>query len=181
MATTTRVTAEEFFKLANDHSRHELVRGEVVTMPPAGFAHGEDASGIDWFLESHVREHGGGQVVVEVGFTLFRDPDTVRAPDVAFVSESRLPSPGQRRKFYEGAPDLAVEVVSPDDTASEVLEKVREYLAAGTRLVWVVDRRTGSVAVYRANGTTQFLGESDTLSGEDVLPGFTVRVGDLFG
>ncbi|MGH2351789.1 MAG: Uma2 family endonuclease [Chloroflexota bacterium] len=181
MATATLTTAEEFLRWPDDgRHRYELVRGEVVVMAPPGFEHGGRALTLGFHLQAFVQEHGGGVVVVEAGFLLARDPDVVRAPDVAFVSEARLPPPEQRAGFFPGAPDLAIEVVSPNDTATEVLEKVQEYLAAGSRLVWVADARTRRVSVYRADGTVQFLREEDTLSGEDVLPGFTLRVRDIF-
>jgi Uma2 family endonuclease len=181
MATTKPVTAEQLLRMSRDgRHRYELVRGEVVTMPPVGLEHGDRSSGIAWLLRSFVREHGGGLVVVEVGFVLARDPDVVRAPDVAFIADARLPPPDQRSGFFEGAPDLAVEVVSPGDTATEVLEKVQEYLAAGSRLVWVVDPRTRSVTVYRPDGTAHLLQEAVTLAGEAVLPGFALPVRDIF-
>lgn len=180
MVTTARVTADEFLTMPDDGLRHELVSGEVISMPPAGLDHGDDALTIGLHLRRHVDRHGGGRVVVKVGFLLFHDPDTVRAPDVAFVSEARLPPAEERSRFVEGPPDLAVEVVSPGDTATEVLTKVQEYLTAGARLVWVVERRTRTVSIYRADGTVQLLRSGETLSGEDVLPGFALLVNDIF-
>ena len=181
MAIATRVDAEEFARLQGPESKFcELVRGEIIQMAPPGFGHGGTAVRIAFPLEQVVREHQLGWVVVESGFKLFRDPDTVRAPDVAFVSVARLPPLEERDGFFPGAPDLAVEVVSPGDTASEVFEKVQEYLTAGTRLVWVADARLQRVTVYRANGTVQFHGPDDALSGEDVLPGFTLAIRDIF-
>lgn len=181
MATATIITAEELFNMPGDgFHRYELVRGEVVKMAPPGFDHGATAVVIASDLRAYVHEHGGGVVVSETGFRINTDPDTVRAPDVAFVTEERLPPADQRAGYFPGAPDLAVEVVSPGDTATDVAEEVHEYLGAGSRLVWVVERKTRSVMVYRAGGTAQLLREPDTLSGEDVLPGFSVRVRDIF-
>ena len=180
VATTALLTAEELAQLpAVESARHELVRGELVTMAPPGFGHGQDALAIGSRLRAHVRQHSGGHVVVEAGFVLERDPDTVRAPDVAFVRHDRVPEGGVSG-FFDGPPDLAVEVVSPSDTAAEVVEKVREYLDAGTRLVWVVERRTRTITVYRPDGTAQLLTAGDTLQGEDVVGGFSVRVEEIF-
>jgi Uma2 family endonuclease len=118
--------------------------------------------------------------VVEVGFVLEHDPDTVRAPDVAFVTAARVPDATSRGKYFDGAPDLAVEVVSPGDTAAEVLEKVQEYLAAGCQMVWVIESKTRTVVSYRPDGSAKVLREDDQLSGEDVLPGFSVPVRRVF-
>lgn len=181
MTTTSLLTAEDLYRLPNDRChRYELVRGELVTAMPPGFDHGSDALRCGELLNAFVRPRRLGRVVAETGFVLFRGPDTVRAPDVAYVVTDRLPPPAQSAKFFEGAPDLAVEVISPSDTTSEVIEKVREYLTSGTRLVWLVDRGTRSITVYRANGSAHLLQEDDELSGEDVLPGFSVRVREVF-
>jgi Uma2 family endonuclease len=175
------MTAEELARLPDDgFHRYELVRGELRTMAPPGMDHGEDASNLVYFLKAHVRTYGGGRVFVESGVRLARDPDTVRGPDVSYIAEHRLPPPGQRSGFFQGAPDLAVEVVSPSNSAADVAEKVQEYLTAGGRLVWVVDRPRRAVTVHRADGSRQQLGVGDTLSGEDVLPGFALPVAEVF-
>jgi Uma2 family endonuclease len=121
----------------------------------------------------------GRVLAAETGFKLFTNPDTVRAPDVAFVSHDRIPDP-LPRGFAPFAPDLAVEVLSPDDKPGEVLEKVADWLKAGTRLVWVIDPDRRSARAYREDGTIEMLPESGVLDGEDVLPGFTCTVGELF-
>jgi len=127
-----------------------------------------------------VREHDLGLVVAaETGFTLARDPDTVRAPDVGFVSRERVPDP-LPKGYAEFAPDLAVEVLSPDDRPGEVLAKVADWLNAGSRLVWVVDPDQRLVRVYRADGSESLLGAHDLLVGEEVLPGFACPVADVF-
>jgi Uma2 family endonuclease len=129
---------------------------------------------------SHVKANKLGKVyAAETGFHIEHDPDTVRAPDVAFVRRDRLPPAGQRG-FFQGPPDLAVEVLSPDDSASEVLAKVQDWLAAGCELVWVVDPRTRTVSVYHSPRQAEMLGEGDRLTGGDVLPGFDLSVAEIF-
>lgn len=166
------MTAEELLRLNIPNKRTELVRGVLVVREPAGYQHGNVAAVILAAIASHVYANSLGRVfAAETGFTLRRNPDTVRAPDVAFISTARLPDPPPRG-FAELAPDLAVEVLSPDDRPGEVLTKVGDWLNAGARLVWVVDPIHVAARVYRADGTESILGETDALGGEDVLPGF---------
>ncbi|HSL82370.1 MAG TPA: Uma2 family endonuclease, partial [Thermoanaerobaculia bacterium] len=144
------LTAEDLYDLPLDDVRAELVRGDLVCEPPAGFEHGVGATEIGYYLRRCVEDHPIGVVCgAETGFILFRHPDTVRAPDAAFVTRERAERVVEREKYFEGAPDLAAEVVSPGDSRREVAEKVRDYLAAGTRLVWIIDRRRQSVTVYQ--------------------------------
>ena len=114
----------------------------------------------------------------DTGFLIERDPDTVRAPDVAFVSAARTPEIG-RRGYVPFAPDLAVEILSPGDRPSEVLEKVAAWLGAGTRLVWVIDPDRGNARVHRADGSTSIVPEDGALDGEDVLPGFNCPLAEV--
>jgi Uma2 family endonuclease len=182
MVVTTLMTAGELGQLPDGGvHRYELVKGVLVTMAPPGFGHGGTAFRLGHLMQLAIDQRGlGGEVVVESGFQLEEDPDTVRGLDVAYVARERLPATDARDGYYRGAPDLAVEVVSPHDTATEVLEKVQEYLTAGSRLVWVVDARTRTVTVYRPDGSAQVLRETDTLSGEAVLPGFAPPVREIF-
>lgn len=175
-------TADELIRLPTGMGRrYELVRGELKTMTPAGSRHGRIAFRLGLKLGAHVLQNGLGEVfAAETGFLLRRDPDTVRAPDVAFVSAGRLPEGGLPRGFFPGAPDLAVEVVSPDDAADEVQQKVLDYLRAGARQVWVVYPDTRSVMVHAAGGEARTLGPEETLDGGEVAPGFAVRVGEFF-
>ena len=176
----TLLTAEDIFKLSATDRRYELVKGELYEMPPAGARHGDVASETGARLRVHVRTNQLGRVfAAEAGFILHRDPDTVRAPDASFVAAERLP-PELPAGFLLLAPDLAVEVVSPGDTDREVQEKVEDWLAAGTRLVWAVYPATHPVAVYSSLETVQVLSQEDTLEGSEVVPGFACRVGDLF-
>jgi Uma2 family endonuclease len=160
--------------------RCELIHGELITMTPAGFEHGRIAAEIGWVLKEYVKHQPLGIVTgAETGFQIGHNPDTVRAPDAAFIRADRVPSIPVRG-FFPETPDLAVEVLSPSDRASEVAAKVRDWLAAGCRMVWVVDPETTSVTVYRGRDQIAILESSDMLDGGDVLPGFSVSVGSLF-
>jgi Uma2 family endonuclease len=177
---TKLLTAEEFLHYPSGEGRQELVRGRVVEMAPAGGGHGDTQTEFVLAMKPVARAQHLGFVISETGFILSRAPDVVRAPDVAFIAHDRLPG-GLPEGFIEGPPDIAVEIVSPGDTHTEVMEKIGEYLAAGARLVWVASRRSRTVTVHRSDGTAQTLRADDVLSGEDVMPGFEVRVADLFG
>jgi Uma2 family endonuclease len=175
------MTAEELLRLPSDNRRHELVMGELRTMSPTGFEHGGTTSKLDRSLGHYVEMHHLGQVVVgEPGFKLTTDPDTVRAPDVAFVRRERLAELGRVRGYFPGAPDLVVEVISPNDLYTEVDEKVAEWIEHGVRLVFVVNSRRRTVAVHRPGQPIRILGMDDFLDGEDVVPGWTLPVRDLF-
>jgi Uma2 family endonuclease len=174
------LTAEEFFWLADPEAK-ELVDGEIVTMTPAFFRHGMIASRFDRALRDFAERTGAGEVVTaEAGFITRRNPDRVRAPDVAFVTAARLATHGTDDRFFEGAPDLAIEVLSPGDRAPEVQSKIGEYLGAGARLVWVADPESATVTVYRLAGPPSVLGERDVLEGDDLLPGFRLELARLF-
>lgn len=173
------LTADDLLHLRLPHKRTELVRGRLVVREPAGYRHGVIAARIAHLLVDFVEARGLGQVVgAETGFTVGRDPDTVRAPDAAFIARERLPSPTPRG-FAELAPDLVVEVLSPDDRPGDVLGKVGEWLSAGSRLVWVVDAERGEARVYRADGTQAVVGPGEGLEGEDVLPGLAIPLSAL--
>lgn len=149
-------------------------------MPPSG-RHGMLALRIGARLQQWAEAGGRGVVCVESGFVLARNPDTVRAPDVAFVAAAHIPATGVPEGFWEQAPDLAVEMVSPSETAEDVREKVRDFLSAAARLVWEVHPRTREVLAHRApTGAIQALSDDDLLEAPDVLPGFSWRVADIF-
>ncbi len=170
--------AEDLYDLPDDGRRYELVRGELRSMPPAGFRHGLVCTNVIASLGTFVTEHGLGAVVSnDTGFILERDPDTLRGPDIAFVALDRLPE--DQSGFPELAPDLVVEVVSPNDRIQDVIEKARQYLDAGVRLVWVVDPRSRTATVHRPDGGTVLIGDA-ALDGEDVLPGFRLPLPELF-
>lgn len=167
--------------MPDDGLRRELVRGELRTMSPAGFKHGRIAARVARVLDAHVEEAGHGVALgAETGFVLSRDPDTVRAPDAAFVSQDRVEKVGDTAKYWPGAPDLAVEVVSPDDSFREVQEKALEWLAAGTIAVLVLDPAERTATVYRRGGDAHVHGTDDMLDLGDAVPGFSVTVARLF-
>jgi Uma2 family endonuclease len=183
MTTTTGklITAEEFSQMPGpeDGSKQELVRGVIITMPPPGGRHGACCSRVDRRIGAFVEEHTLGTVCAnDTGFVSERDPDTVRGPDVAYWSRQRLPE--VPKGYIEIEPDLIVEVVSPNDHYARIQKKVEHYLDKGVRLVWVADPEDRSVTVYRPGQKMTVLGENETLSGADVLPGFSCRVADLF-
>ncbi len=181
VALKTLMTADELWQMPNDGSRYELVAGELIQMPLSGFLHGTVASNLDRLIGTHTRAYDlGVTCAAETGFRLRQNPDTIRAPDAAFITKERVIAQGGTEKYWPGAPDLAVEVVSPSDRFDEVVEKVQEWLAAGTRLVWVALPRTKTIMVYRSNGQVQVLQEDDELNGENVLPGFVCRVKEIF-
>lgn len=175
------MTADDLLRLPDDGLRHELVRGELTTMAPTGWEHGCESGELTASLLPFARAHRLGRVATgEPGFLLATDPDTVRAPDVAFVRRERLPAGGPVRGYFPGAPDLAVEVISPNDLYAEVDEKVAAWLEHGTQIVFVVNPRRQTVAVHRPGQPVPILGIDGVLDGEDVVPGWTMPVRDLF-
>lgn len=175
------MTAEELLTLPDDGMRHELVKGKLVTMTPTGARHSSTAARLIRSLVNHVAEHDLGEVFAsEGGFVLATDPDTIRAPDVAFISRERIPEEGLPDGFWPGPPDLAAEVVSPNDTSEAVQAKVGEYLDAGTQLVWVVHPNARTVTEYKSLDEVRVLTEEDTLDGGEVVPGFSAPVRELF-
>jgi Uma2 family endonuclease len=182
MSTTTQLmTAEELLRLPRGRLRYELVKGELRTMSPAGFDHGVIIMNLASPLDQYVKAHNLGFVCgAETGFKIASDPDTVRAPDIAFVRRERIPSTGRPKAYWPGAPDLAVEVTSPGDTFEEVEEKVAEWLTAGARAVWVVNPKRRTVTVYSSPSEAAILTENDELDGQPVVPGFRCRVSEIF-
>ena len=171
-------TAEQLLR-AGDIGRCELIRGELRMMIPAGGEHGRITGKLTCAVGNHVMSRQLGTFyAAETGFILSRDPDTVRAPDVAFIRADRAAPPA--RGYVPGAPDLAVEVLSPDDRPGYVREKVAEWLEAGAHAVWVVDPRDRTVTVHTAGEAPTVLQGADTLRGGDVLPGFAVEVAEIF-
>ena len=183
MTTRVRITAQDLWRMGEGDVRRELVDGEVVEMTPVGGTHGQITSRLCRRMADHVERRGGGEVVVgDVGFVLRlpSDPERVRAPDVAFVSRERLPEGRLPEGFLVGAPDLAVEVLSPKDNPVEIQQKVRDYLEAGTRLVWLVAPQAKTVTVYRPDGSARLLRDHEALEGEDVLPGLSIPPAEIF-
>jgi Uma2 family endonuclease len=178
---TRLVSAEEFFSLGIRDSRTELVQGEVVQMSPAGGEHGVVAMRIGARLLHFVEAEALGVVcAAETGFLVSRDPDTVRAPDAAFISRERLGSAPLPKKFWPFAPDLAVEVVSPSDTAESIQERIRDWLAGGARRVWLVYPGTRTVHVHSTPTDVKIFQSGEILADGDLLPGFGCPIAALF-
>jgi Uma2 family endonuclease len=177
---TPLITAEEFGRMPDppDGSKQELVKGVIVTMPPPKARHGIVQTEVASLLRGVVKPNRLGWIVTESGSILDRDPDTVRGPDVAFYSIARQPTIPEN--YFEIPPDLAVEVLSPDDRRGRVRAKIAEYIAAGVRLVWLVDPETRTVLEYRGSLHGTEYDEAETITGADVLPEFTCRVADFF-
>jgi Uma2 family endonuclease len=177
------ITADEFFLMPPpaDGSRVELVRGEVVTVCRPGFRHGLRQLRIGGILDHFGRSTKQGRAVVETGAVTRRAPDTVRGPDISYWSAERLPLDQEPVGYPEMAPDLCVEVLSPNNVMARIREKMREYFERGVRMVWIVDPEDRNVAVYRSLDEGRIFHESATLAGEDVLPGFRCQVKELFG
>lgn len=181
MTTIEGITTAEQLLKAPGLGRCELVRGELIMMSPGGFEHGCITMKIAAPLANFVQQNRLGLVAgAETGFIIARDPDTVRAPDVAFVRAGRVPETAVQG-FFEGAADLAVEVLSPDDRASQLMANVQDWLEGGCGRVWVVDPRTRTVTVYRSRSEITVSGPSETLSDEELLPGFCLPVCEIFG
>ena len=178
---TRSVTADELLAMPDDGYRYELVKGELIRMSPTGDEHGKVTVRLTAPLYFYVEEHNLGVVyAAETGFKLESDPDTVRAPDVAFLSRSRREQAGRVEGYWSGAPDLAVEVLSPSDRRRKVGEKVANWLAAGTRMVWVVSPKLRTVTVYKSVTDVVTLTDEDQLEGGDVVPGFRIAVAKIF-
>jgi Uma2 family endonuclease len=167
------ITLEEYLALPEDGYRHEVSRGRLIREPQPGDDHGEICAQITGLLHDYLKQNPIGRLRVSSGVLLSREPLTVRGPDVSFVSASRL-AYGKADPFFNGAPDLAVEVVSPSNRAAALLEKIAEYFAAEAKVVWVVYSRTKSIAVHLANGEVSIVAGDEVLTALDVLPGFSV-------
>lgn len=183
MTTSAKLmTADELLNMPDDGRRYELIDGELIELPPPpGFLHGSVAGNAYWELRDFARRSGAGRVLAaETGFKISSEPDTVRAPDAAFVAAERLPDGDPPEGYLPFAPDLLVEVVSPSDRAREVREKVHRWLDAGARLVWVAYPSTKSVAVHRSKTDVTIVEGEQPLSGDPVLEGFSIPVSRLF-
>ena len=178
---TGLMTAEELERLDIPGKVTELVRGRLIVREPPGTYHGGIAATLCMLLGNFVRREKLGAVFAQhTGFKIESNPDTVRAPDVAYLCNERMGAVS-RRGYAPVAPDFAAEVLSPDDRASEVLAKVTALLSAGSRLVWVVDPDREEVRVYRPDGSMTIIPGDGSLDGEDVLPGFTCSVREVLG
>ena len=175
------MTVEEFLAHPTPEGKAELVRGELRVTPPPGSPHGFAAFNLALMLGNYVKQHALGRVLGDgFGYELVRLPRTVRVPDGSFVRMERLPAEGVRPGLLKLAPDLAIEVLSPSETASDLQEKLDDYKAAGTSLVWVVDPARRTVMVIPGDAPVRWLHEGDVLDGDDVIPGFSCLVSEIF-
>jgi Uma2 family endonuclease len=179
--TTRLITAEELEKFPQDDCRYELVEGRLIRMSPVGYRHGKIVLQFAALLVRYLQGRNVGTAVTEVGFKLASNPDTVRAPDIAVIRQERIPSVDPRG-FWQGPPDLAVEVLSPEDRPSDCLAKVDEYLLSGVPLVLVVDPDMKTVTAYRRSAAPITLHSgADLLDLDEIIPGFRCTLRDIFG
>ena len=180
MSTTTQthlMTAEQLMHLDDDSHRHELIKGELLTMPLPKYEHGRVTMNLAIILAQHVRANELGTVCAEAGFKLESNPDTVLGPDISFVAHDSSFSPPEG--YYPGAPDLAVEVLSPGDRRGRIERKLNVWLRSGTRAVWLVNPRHRTIEVISSTGNRRMLHETDELI-DDTVPGFRVKVSEIF-
>jgi Uma2 family endonuclease len=174
------ITLEEYVALPGDDLYvDEVSRGLLVREPRPGNQHGEIVAELTFALRLHLEQHPVGRVVTEAGFLLARSPLTIRGPDVAFIRADRVPAQ-KNPSFFDGAPDLAIEVVSPSNRGGELLQKIGEFLAAGTLLAWVVYPQTHTVVEHTQDGEIRIYTASDVLTAPALLPGFALAVSDIF-
>ena len=171
------MTVEEFENLPDSPYRQELIKGELLTMPPPNFLHGVIVANLAILLGHHIKANGLGHLCAETGYKLESDPDTVLGPDVSFVSKERVDEAGDG--YYQGPPDLAIEVLSPGDRKGYVERKLAVYLETGTRSVWLVNPRRRTVEVVTSLDNRRMLHEDDELV-DDTVPGFRVKVSEIF-
>jgi Uma2 family endonuclease len=182
MATTEKLlTAEEFEQLPNDGKRYELIDGELREMAPTVNWHGEVETNLTTLLHTHSRAHGLGRVSCgEVLYIVRRNPDRVRAADIAFIRQDRVPPLEARQHILEVIPDFVVEILSKSDTIEEISDKIDDWLEAGVQMLWIVDPFRRTVTIYQPGRDPSLLGEHGTLDGEPVVPGFRCSVAEIF-
>ena len=175
---TKRMSAGDLLRLSGAGVRGELIRGALCETMPTGQEHGEIVMNLGASLKNFIKSRKLGRLTgSDSGIWLERDPDTVRDPDIAFFSAERMPLGVRVTGYAEAAPDLVVEVVSPNTSAREAHDKALMWLSYGARLVWVVNPDERAVDVYRHGRGAFTLTDGDTL---DSLPGFTCDVGSVF-
>jgi len=176
------MTADELLAKPDDGFVYELIKGELIKVsPPPGHEHGLVAMNIAGPLYEYVKKHQLGNVyAAETGYVLEQNPDTIRAADVSFIRRERIENAGRIRGYWVGAPDLAVEVISPSDTVGRIEGKVGEWLKGGVRVLWVVSPNLRNVTVYRTLTDIETLTEKDILGGGDVVPGFELSIPEIF-
>ena len=178
---TALMTAEELMELPDDDLRHELINGELITMPPPRLPHGRIEARLGASLTQFVLDHDLGEVFANSGFQLTWSPDTVVGPDISFVSKERLEQTGDVQGYWQGPPDLAVEIYSPGYRPGKVSERISRLFGVGTKQVWIVDLKHSTVAVYRSESDITTFSGSDYLEAQDLLPGFRLSLDRIFG
>ncbi len=178
------ITEDDLLRLSADGNRYELVGGELRQMSPTGYDHGRCTGNLHALLWAHVRRHKLGDVLAaETGFVLKRTAAgrlTIRAADVTFVAEGRIPEDADRTRYLPLAPDLVVETLSPGDAAAEVEEKIESWIRAGVRIALTVDPATRSVTVHRPAAATIGLADGDELDLDEVVSGFRCSISEIF-
>jgi Uma2 family endonuclease len=182
MATTEKLmTAEEFEQLPDDGKRYELIDGELREMAPTVNWHGEVVSNLVIRLGGYVQAHGLGRVSCgEILYIVRRNPDRVRASDIAFLRQDRVPPLEARQHIMEVIPDLVVEILSKHDTIEAVSDKIDDWLHAGVQMLWIVDPFRHTVTIYQPGRDPSLLGEHGILEGDPVVPGFRCPVAEIF-
>ena len=182
MSTSTALmTAEELMQLPRGYYRAELINGELIKMPLPKVPHGRTAAHLGAPLMQFVWDHDLGEVFInDTGFQLTWNPDTVLGPDIAFISKERLQEAGEVKGYWQGPPDLAVEVLSPGDRLGKVNRKVSRWFSFGTVQVWIVDPKHSTVTVYRSPSEATTFSGSDHLESPDLLPGFRISLDRIF-
>ena len=182
MSTSTALmTADELFQLEDDDMRHELINGELITMPPPGFPHARICVRLIAPLARFVLDNDLGEVLDYSGFKLTSNPDTVLGPDISFLTKKRLEAEPDIEKYWPGAPDLAVEVLSPNDRPSMVNKRIDIFFTRGVKQVWIVNPKKRTVTVYRSPSDSITFSGSDELEADDILPGFRLLLERIFG
>jgi len=175
------ITGEELLAMGSEADLYELVEGRIKPMSPTGFAHGQYEVNFAQRLQRFVEQQKTGKVVTgEVGIYIRRDPDTIRAADVAYISNERLAQRQKKKGYLDVAPEIVVEIMSPDDNWSEVMQKMREYFSIGVKLIWVADPEAKTIYAYRSMTEVREFKMGEALTADEMLAGFSVPVAELF-
>ena len=178
---TALMTAEELMQLPDDDLRHELINGELITMPVPRLPHGRTEARLSSHLTQFVLDHDLGEVFTNSGFQLTWNPDTVVGPDIAFVSKERLEQAGDITSYWQGPADLAVEIYMPGYRPGKVSERISRLFNAGMKQVWIANLKHRNIAVYRSESDVTTFSGSDYLEAPDLFPGLRISLDKIFG